>query len=347
MGSAWVKELENFMIDYELNRKPGKHSDMLLWKEKFIPSKLYKYRSVNEYSLKNLAENTVWLNTPDEFNDPFDSAFSCTSQEEKIIKATQDWFEKTNYPIELRGIYESIVKLSINLKNNNFSNEMKQNVGVYCLTTVNDSILMWSHYADYHKGFCLGYDTSRFTEKMHTNNLYPVIYTDTMFDLYKHVGDPQNGNINHFALKLAAMYKASCWKYEKEWRLIWSGLAGLGIYQNAINFPQPTEIYFGAKTSDLDKNRILDCVKNENIAIYEMGMSTNSFYIEPSKHIHDGASNKVLSLIINNDKCSLSAAIKPLGLFGSVRNPVSPRIPNDPKTNHVYFRGGFAVTVWF
>jgi len=25
----------------------------------------------------------------------------------------------------------------------------------------------------------------------------------------------------------------------------------------------------------------------------------------------------------------------------------SPSPPNDPKTNHFYFRGGFAVTVWF
>ena len=141
---------------------------------------------------------------------------------------------------------------------------------------------MWSHYTDYHKGFCLGYDTSRFTEKTHTNNLYPVIYTDKMFDLYKHIGDPRSGNTNHFALKLAAIYKATYWSYEKEWRLIWQGLSGLGIYQNAIDFPQPTEIYFGAKTSEDDKKRILGCIENREIEIYEMEMSVSSFHTEPS-----------------------------------------------------------------
>lgn len=290
---SWVKELETFMIDYELNRKPGKHTEMLLWKEQFIPPKLYKYRPVNEYSLKNLAENTVWLNTSDEFNAPFDSVFSCVSQEENIIDTARAWFDKTNYPKEIRGLYESLIKLSVNLKNNDFSSEMKQNVGVYCLTTENDSILMWSHYADYHKGFCIGYDTLKFTEKIHTNNLYPVIYTDSMFDLYKHMGDLQDGKTNHFALKLAAMYKATCWSYEKEWRLIWQGLSGLGIYHNAINFPQPTEIYFGAKTSECDKKRILSCIENREIAIYEMGMSVNSFNIEASEYTHKKTADEV------------------------------------------------------
>ena len=108
------------MMDCELNRKPGKHAEMLLWKEKFIPPKLYKYKPVNKYSLKNLAENTIWLNTPDEFNDPFDSVFSCTSQEENIIEVARSWFKETNYPMELRGLYESLIKLSVNLKNNDF-----------------------------------------------------------------------------------------------------------------------------------------------------------------------------------------------------------------------------------
>ena len=31
---------------------------------------------------------------------------------------------------------------------------------IYCLTPIPNNILMWSHYADNHKGICLEFDTS-------------------------------------------------------------------------------------------------------------------------------------------------------------------------------------------
>lgn len=40
---------------------------------------------------------------------------------------------------------------------NYYFNKIQKEIGVYCLTTVPDSILMWSHYANNHKGVCLEY----------------------------------------------------------------------------------------------------------------------------------------------------------------------------------------------
>ena len=33
-------------------------------------------------------------------------------------------------------------------------------LGVLCLSACDNSILMWSHYADEHKGFCIGFNNS-------------------------------------------------------------------------------------------------------------------------------------------------------------------------------------------
>lgn|GEM_PF-1881734 len=279
MNDDFINKLECFMRNYRPKNGSDKYSEMLKWKENFIPKMLYRHRAVNDYSLKNLRENTVWLSSPDEFNDPFDTVFSCESQEQRLIDITKKSASTAGTPPDLLGTVIDVVKDEMATRNTEFYDFTRKNMGVLCFSTVKDSILMWSHYADFHKGFSLGYDTSAFTEKSHTNCLYPVIYSDIMFDFWKHMGDVLNDNINHCATKLAAMYKSTSWKYENEWRLIWSGLGGLGIINNAINFPQPTEIYLGAKISYEHTKSILDCIKNKNIKVYKMQLANNSFQL--------------------------------------------------------------------
>ncbi|MBV9575704.1 MAG: DUF2971 domain-containing protein [Gammaproteobacteria bacterium] len=47
------------------------------------------------------------------------------------------------------------------LANNQVYNEYVHNqLGILSLSSCNDSILMWSHYADFHKGFCIGFKTN-------------------------------------------------------------------------------------------------------------------------------------------------------------------------------------------
>lgn len=41
-------------------------------KIKNLPKKLYKYRTVNDFSMRNLAEDSVWLNQPSQYNDPYE-----------------------------------------------------------------------------------------------------------------------------------------------------------------------------------------------------------------------------------------------------------------------------------
>lgn len=39
-----------------------------------IPQKFYRYRSLsNEYEMDNIIQEQIWLSTPTEFNDPYDS----------------------------------------------------------------------------------------------------------------------------------------------------------------------------------------------------------------------------------------------------------------------------------
>ena len=38
-----------------------------------------------------------------------------------------------------------------------------ERIGLYCLSQVNNSILMWSHYAQDHQGYCLQFEATDFT----------------------------------------------------------------------------------------------------------------------------------------------------------------------------------------
>ena len=59
----------------------GKIQDAIDLKNQNLPKKIYKYREVTEYSLYNLCDNSVWVNSPIEYNDPYDCAGSFDMEE--------------------------------------------------------------------------------------------------------------------------------------------------------------------------------------------------------------------------------------------------------------------------
>ncbi|WP_353423351.1 DUF2971 domain-containing protein [Christensenella massiliensis] len=100
---------------------------------------------------------------------------------------------------------------------------------VACFSTSFDNALMWAHYANKHKGFCVEYDLER--AKIDDDlliNLFPVIYTkkramvpDSLFNY----SDMENikvstDNITTVDLILSLLQKSDIWQYEDEWRLI-------------------------------------------------------------------------------------------------------------------------------
>ena len=46
-----------------------------------LPKKIYKYRAINEYALENIQSDSVWLCSPDSYNDPYDCAITCAYEE--------------------------------------------------------------------------------------------------------------------------------------------------------------------------------------------------------------------------------------------------------------------------
>ena len=96
--------------------------------------------------------------------------------------------------------------------------KQNQKMGVFSLSKDPKGILMWAHYADAHRGICVGIKPQFkvLLEKGRTLNgfpkevLYPLRNEYPVIDVYPTDDDA----------KKSMLSKSIDWKYEKEWRLI-------------------------------------------------------------------------------------------------------------------------------
>ena len=123
-------------------------------------------------------------------------------------------------------------------------------MGIYCMTTRPDNVLMWSHYAAAHSGFCLQFTTEdSFFRNVREAPLLPVRYsTDRLYlnliernDYYK--------EISH-----ALTTKAKDWRYEDEWRAV-DFTHGPGIHM----YPAEalTGVILGCRITPANRQRIM------------------------------------------------------------------------------------------
>ena len=120
---------------------------------------------------------------------------------------------------------------------------------------------MWSHYANQHQGFCIGYDTSEIKENI-KKHLYPVFYHETFFPLI---------NVEETDKKLNLLIKYKDWRYEREWRLI-SDVEFLPL--------KPSKIYLGVKFNENYLDYFKDIAREKNCKLYRMEMNYSEYSLK-------------------------------------------------------------------
>lgn len=97
----------------------------------------------------------------------------------------------------------------------NHEQKMRTTTGILCLSENNDNILMWSHYADSHKGICIGFTPASPESAEFWEEAYCVKYEDE-------VPFPNIYTVaNRFDLVEASLLtKSRLWAYEHEWRIL-------------------------------------------------------------------------------------------------------------------------------
>jgi len=194
---------------------------------KEIPKVLYKYRQWdNPFHSRILTNNEIFLSSPANFNDPFDSSLPFKYKKEeltpeniykKLIEVMRKYspniseLELQNFCYERQrsGIYESgeyWKEFYDDTKNQIFND-----FGIMSLTTKNDNLLMWSHYANGHQGLCIGLDTEILFNTI-SGRLAPVFYSSSFPEIGLFEKDIRNW------IQLVNT-KSKHWQYEDEYRL--------------------------------------------------------------------------------------------------------------------------------
>ena len=248
-----------------------------------IPSTLYRYRPISVHTLNELANNTIWFSSIENFNDPFEFRFKLGFMEwlKKFQFDTEKKAEKLAPLLDKEGVDENlraIAKGMVEAKDSNqksidefqiHEDKIRQSAvdtGVCCLSAIDDSILMWGHYANCHKGIVLGYDT---TDKPFSAAL-PVNYSTELCQ-----GDLRNDGIELF-IKIYTT-KAIEWQYENEFRIV-----SVGETQIAKTYPPQslTSVCFGAKCPESQQTLVRKILSpNTNVRFQRANLDTDQFKI--------------------------------------------------------------------
>lgn len=110
-----------------------------------------------------------------------------------------------------------------------------------CFSEVNNSILMWSHYAEQHEGMVISF--SPYINFWRGAEFRKINYSDFRPELPN-----KKTRENEYVWKLL-MNKAECWDYEKEWRLIHMDKPGEDAFMS-INKDAVKSIILGVRCDD-------------------------------------------------------------------------------------------------
>lgn len=163
---------------------------------------------INKHTLSSIKEKYLWFSKMADFNDPYEGQVridhNYTAYElESFIKERREIL--TDYDIQ---------KLLTNADEYIIEGMKKAYEGerICCFTTSSDNMLMWSHYADNHKGLCLKFDITEDSTGVF-KTLFPVQYTNIR-ESCNYIRDSLS------YIRRAALTKSMVWRYENEYRAI-------------------------------------------------------------------------------------------------------------------------------
>ena len=159
------------------------------------PHSLFKYRAFNAHSLAELINRKIYFASPLDFNDPFECNFS-------VQYPTNVLSDNTKAQIEA-----FLAKIETDLGNSS----------IYSMSATPFEVLMWSHYANQHEGFCIEYVREA------GNELDSKACSAVKYDEPDVLNLPLGDLLREPASFLQQVFhrKAKSWAYESEWRLVY------------------------------------------------------------------------------------------------------------------------------
>lgn len=220
------------------------------------PRFLYKYLLPKSPSVNSLIlDSQLWLASPAKFNDPFEMAVRITFEGRPLEKVEvlrsmskvvdASWKQRR---LMAQKAFSSDPTAAMNQSHRN----QVELFGVACLTAAGPrNTLMWSHYADSHKGVCVSFHLpSSPAELVHA---FPVDYSDE----YPVINWVKRDKVE-FGLGRVLWRKSSVWSYEQEHRVV-ERLRANTLYQ--LRPQGVSSVVLGARASSELEDQVADLVR--------------------------------------------------------------------------------------
>lgn len=300
----WIEDFKREILSEKPNIKKA-----LELKSKFVPSRMFQYKSVSSKKIESLKDDTIWFTSPLRFNDPYDfhlfidplklrqvAAFAVlqnVASESELASINCRLQQGAEYTDILLGVIDPDGRMSnipgaeaefrrnaqILLQKEVIGisavyKRIKEKIGISCFSERNDSPLMWAHYASSHTGFCVEYD---FAGSSISSLIYPVLYEDEIFECSCVFDEKTKEQV-----MIAALVKSKDWAYEKEWRVISTKEEPIdpGF---SLSAPTPKAVYLGSFVDKAHKKEIVGICDDRGIEVFKMAHSPHAFQMVPEK----------------------------------------------------------------
>lgn len=260
---------------------------------------LYKYRTLNKFTLDNVLNQTFWLSKIEYLNDPFDTARFYIENFNELSTIT-DFYSKDNIKKRKKEFIKSI-----------------NNYGICSFSRDYDIEKMWSHYSNAHKGICIEYELNsndlleadeyldmnlgRLAEDIKNYNLFAIKYLHTKelqeksriqeianrstnfeTSVITIINTVNSDSINNI-VKFLSCLKKDKWKYEKEVRFF-KKLDSVDIKGQSENGYKISSLILGLEFLKNEKIelkillKILNFAEINKIPVYRLNYSTKSLF---------------------------------------------------------------------
>lgn len=169
--------------------------------------------------------------------------------------------------------------------------EVRNNALISCFSKRYDSILMWSHYGDKHKGICIEFDRpdKDFLDVKYSKKRCKFDLEDTTRRVLGYMLSNEEADVNDKGLirciSQPFIVKSLDWQYEEEVRCILSPNSdGVSKFEELSLYTMPTnitKIYVGCKVDNNSEEykKLISLANSKNVAISELKTSDNLFSV--------------------------------------------------------------------
>lgn len=241
----------------------------------YLPKSLFKFRAgiKDRDAFKDidaLYEKYLWMPNAASLNDPYE----CLS----FFRWKNEYAGRFGFDKE---VLINTDLSEIDSKLDEFAQSFRKKFSIISFSERNSSLLMWSHYANEHKGFCVEYGTNEFS-----SFFFPVMYSDRIPDALE----------NEYSIPLSMITKLTDWQYELEWRIV-NQCEECELDGFKYPAPIPKAIYLGCRIDENKelKEKLIEASKKLGIALYLMKMKRGYYELE-TEMIHDYSKERILHM---------------------------------------------------